>query len=224
MTTIGESISRIRNLVKAAKQDAFLTDRFIYSLIVKYAKMFIKRQDMLNVRLKFASLFRRLPCVDLIEVDKVEACCGSISSDCKVMRTKDQLPTPFEGAYGAFIRTVAAIDGSNEVYRTQPAAYVSMTKTSSFKYNKKKYYWYLNGYLYFPNLEWEAVSVEGIFQEDVSVFTCEGDGECKIRQNDVFAIPDDLFAEVERQVLSDLGFAIQVPNDTAAYDKQNVLR
>jgi hypothetical protein len=224
MTTIGESISRIRNLVKGTKQDAFLTDRFIYSLIVKYAKMYIKRQDALNIRLKFASLFKRLPCVELIEVDKVEACCGSISSDCKVMRTKDPIPVPFEGAYGAFIRTVAAIDGSNEVYRTQPAAYVSMTKTSSFKYNNKKYYWYMNGFLYFPNLEWPAVSVEGIFQSDVSVFTCEADGECKIRQNDVLSIPDDLFAEVEKQVLTDLGFTIQVPPDTAINDKQNILR
>lgn len=28
-TTIGETVSRIRNVVKAVKEDAFLTDRFI---------------------------------------------------------------------------------------------------------------------------------------------------------------------------------------------------
>ncbi len=224
MTTIGESISRVRNLVKAVKQDAFITDRLIYSLILKYAKLYIKKQDMLNIRLKFASLFRRLPCLELIEVDKVEACCGSVSSDCKIMRTKDKLPLPFEGTYGAFIRTVAAIDGSNECYRTQPSSFVSMTKTPTFKYNKKKYYWYLNDYLYFPNLDWEAVSVEGIFQDDISVFTCEKDGECKIRQNDKFNIPDDLFAEVEKQVWTDLVGSAQVPVDSAISDKQNILR
>jgi len=110
MTTIGESISRVRNLVKAAKQDAFMTDRFIYSLIVKYAKLLIKRQDALNVRLKFASLFRTLPCVELIETDRVEACCGTLPDTCKVMRTKEKIPAPFEGAYGAFIRTVSSIE------------------------------------------------------------------------------------------------------------------
>jgi hypothetical protein len=224
MTTIGESISRVRNLVKAAKQDAFMTDRFIYSLIVKYAKLLIKRQDALNVRLKFASLFRTLPCVELIETDRVEACCGTLPDTCKVMRTKEKIPVPFEGAYGAFIRTVSSIDGSVEVYRTQPAQFTSMTKTTAFKYNKQKYYWYMNGYLYLPNIEWESVLLEGIFEEDIAIFTCASNGICKIRQDEVLGIPDDLFAEVEQNVMAQLMGTIQVPNDTNNSDKQNILR
>lgn len=224
MTTIGESISRVRNLVKAAKQDAYMTDRFIYSLIVKYAKLLIKRQDALNARLKFASLFRTLPCVELIETTKIEACCGSLPDTCKIMRTREKIPLPFEGSYGPFIRTVSSIDGSTEVYRTQPAAYVSMTKTTAFKYNKQKYYWYMNGYLYLPNVEWDAVQLEGIFQDDISIFTCNPDNVCKIRQTDILPIPDDLFAEVEKQVMSDLGGQMQVPVDTNISDKQNILR
>jgi hypothetical protein len=205
MTTIGESISRVRNLVKAAKQDAFMTDRFIYSLIVKYAKLLIKRQDALNVRLKFASLFRTLPCVELIETDRVEACCGSLPDTCKVMRTKEKIPVPFEGAYGAFIRTVSSIDGSVEVYRTQPAQFTSMTKTTAFKYNKQKYYWYMNGYLYLPNIEWESILLEGIFEQDIAIFTCATDG-------------------IEQQVMSQLLGTVQVPTDTNISDKQNILR
>ena len=224
MTTIAESISRVRNLVKGSRQDAFLTDRFIYSLIVKYAKMYIKRQDMLNIRLKFASLFRTLTCSDLVEVDRIEACCGSLPSTCKIMRTREKIPLPFEGSYGPFIRTVASIDGSVEVYRTQPAAYTSMTKTSTFKYNKQKYYWYMNGYIYMPNVDWDAVLVEGIFQEDISIFTCDEKEVCKIRQEEILAIPDDLFAEVEKQVLQDLGFQVQIPTDPKMADKQNILR
>jgi hypothetical protein len=224
MTTIGESISRVRNLVKAAKQDAFMTDRFIYSLIVKYAKLLIKRQDALNVRLKFASLFRTLPCVELIETDRVEACCGSLPDTCKVMRTKEKIPVPFEGAYGAFIRTVSSIDGSVEVYRTQPAQFTSMTKTTAFKYNKQKYYWYMNGYLYLPNIEWESILLEGIFEQDIAIFTCATDGICKIRQNDILGIPDDLFAEIEQQVMSQLLGTVQIPTDTNISDKQNILR
>lgn len=224
MTTIGESISRIRNLVKAAKQDAFMTDRFIYSLIVKYAKLYIKRQDNLNIRLKFASLFRTLPCVELVETNKIEACCGSLPDSCKIMRTKEKIPLPFEGSYGPFIRTVASIDGSTEVYRTQPAAFVSMSKTTAFKYNNQKYYWYMNGYLYLPNVEWDAIMLEGIFQDDISIFTCTSEGTCNVRQNEILPIPDDLFAEVEKQVLQDLAIEIQVPVDTNISDKQNILR
>jgi hypothetical protein len=224
MTTIGESISRVRNLVKAAKQDAYMTDRFIYSLIVKYAKLYIKRQDNLNIRLKFASLFRTLPCVELVETNKIEACCGSLPDSCKIMRTREKIPLPFEGSYGPFIRTVASIDGSTEVYRTQPAAFVSMSKTTTFKYNKQKYYWYMNGYLYLPNVEWDAIMLEGIFQDDISIFTCTSEEVCAIRQNEVLPIPDDLFAEIEKQVLQDLSIEIQVPVDTNISDKQNILR
>lgn len=224
MTTIGESISRVRNLVKAAKQDAYMTDRFIYSLIVKYAKLYIKRQDNLNIRLKFASLFRTLPCVELVETNKIEACCGSLPDSCKIMRTREKIPLPFEGSYGPFIRTVASIDGSTEVYRTQPAAFVSMSKTTTFKYNKQKYYWYMNGYLYLPNVEWDAIMLEGIFQDDISIFTCTSEEICAIRQNEVLPIPDDLFAEIEKQVLQDLSIEIQVPVDTNISDKQNILR
>ena len=40
-TTIGETVSRVRNTLKAVKEDAFLTDRFIYSVVSKFAKLFI---------------------------------------------------------------------------------------------------------------------------------------------------------------------------------------
>ena len=94
-TTIGYTVSRVRNTLKAVKEDAFLTDRFIYSVVSKFAKLFIKRQDNLNKLLRFKSFFRPLPCVPLIEVDKIEACCGGIKSGCIIMRTKDKFAISF---------------------------------------------------------------------------------------------------------------------------------
>jgi hypothetical protein len=38
MTTVGEAISRVRNTLKAVKEDPFLTDRTIYFSLIKYAK------------------------------------------------------------------------------------------------------------------------------------------------------------------------------------------
>ena len=38
MTTIGETISRVRNTLKAVKEDAFLTDRIIYSSLFPKTK------------------------------------------------------------------------------------------------------------------------------------------------------------------------------------------
>ena len=67
MVNIGETISRVRNLLKSVKEDAFLTDRMIYSVILKYAKLFVQRQDNDNKIMRYQTLFEVLPCVDLIE-------------------------------------------------------------------------------------------------------------------------------------------------------------
>lgn len=226
MTTIGYTVSRVRNSLKVVKEDGFVTDRYIYSVILKYAKLFIKRQDNLDFLKRFKSFFVTLPCVDLIEVDKIEACCAGIKSGCTIMRTKDKLPTPFEGNNGPLFRTISTIDGSIEIYPTEPGTYTSMTKTTTFKYNKTKYYWYINGYLYFPNLDYEAVKVEGVWDEDVNGIACDGadgEGSCIIKQEQKTNIPDDLFAEIEQQVLAEILPQAQLPPDSGD-DKQNVFR
>lgn len=221
MTTIGESISRVRNIIKAVTTDSFVTDRVIYSLIQKYAKMYIKRQDALSSRAKFGSLFRKLPCIELVEVDKIEACCD-IKSGCTVMRTREKLPGVMEGAQGPLLRYVGSIDNSVEAYRTTPSLYNSMSKTTAFKYNKNKYYWLIDGYIYIPNVEWGSVLIEGIFDADLSGYTC--DDPCNQVQNQAFNIPPELFAEIEQQVINDFMKSAQIPQDSFISDKQSVLR
>lgn len=225
-TTIGYSISRIRNSIKAVKEDPFITDRYIWSLITKYAKLLIKRQDNLNKILRFKSFFKTLPCVELIEVDKIEACCAGIKSGCTIMRTKDKLPTPFEGPFGPLFRTVSSIDGYTEIYATEPGTYTSMTKTTTFKFNKNKYYWFINGYMYFPNIEWESVKIEAVWEDDITLFACDSNGdltECSIKQDHQANIPEDLFAEIEQQVRAEIFPQAQLPSDQAN-DKQNIFR
>ena len=222
MTTIGETVSRVRNIIKGVKEDAFLTDRFLYSLILKYAKLYIRRQDTENKIMRFQSLFEPLPCVELIEVDKIEACCTGVKTHCKIQRTKDKLPTLLEGTYGPLFRSVSSIDGSVEMIKTYPATYTAMTHSVNFKYNKTKYFWYLNGYLYFPNIEWEAVRIEGLWDESVSMYTCDSD-VCSPRQDDQTHFPEYLFAEIEQAVLKDLVVLLQAPNEDKD-DKMSPLR
>ena len=90
--------------------------------------------------------------VDLIDVDKVAACC-EVKSGVIIKRTKDKLPNIIEGINGPLLRTVASIDGSVDVVRTTPQLYTSLQKTSGFKYNKKKYYWLLDGTYKFDNAD-----------------------------------------------------------------------
>jgi hypothetical protein len=73
MTTIGEAISRVRNTLKAVKEDPFLTDRTIYFALLKYAQTLIKREDNQFRLMKMSQIFKVMPYVELIDVDRVEA-------------------------------------------------------------------------------------------------------------------------------------------------------
>jgi len=222
MTTIGETISRVRNTIKGVREDAFLTDRYLYSVILKYAKLYIRRQDSENKIMRFQSLFETLPCVDLIDVDKIEACCSGIKSKCIIKRTKDRLPSVLEGAYGPLFRTISSIDGSIQCYKTYPIIYTYMANTTTFKYNNNAYYWYSDGYLYFPNILWESVRVEGLWDESISYLKCDGD-VCKLRQDDPTHFPDYLFAEIEKAVFGDIMILAKMPNENSE-DNQSILR
>lgn len=218
--TIGIATSRVRNIVKAVKTDAFITDRFLYSLILKYARAFVRRQDSLNQIVKYQQLFRTLPCVELITSNKVEACCEP-KSDCLIKRTKERIPDVMESTFGPIFNFVSSIDGSIQLYPTTPNTYTSMSRTTSFKFNKNKYYWQLNGYLFFPDLKWDTVKIQAVFEGDLNGFTCEK--PCIQMQHQQSPIPEFLYAEIEQQVLRDLGITAQLPEDYIS-DKISPLR
>jgi hypothetical protein len=220
MTSIGDAISRIRTTLKAVNEDSFLTDRTIYSSIIKYGQTLLKREDNQFRLMKISSIFKVLPYAELIDVDKVEAGCVGIFSNCYFKRTKEKLPTIFDGALGPVIRTVSSIDGSIEMFRTDPGTWVSITKSTTFKYNKRPYFWYLNGYLYCPNIDWEAIRIEAIFEGKVDA--CDTD-PCLVRQDDPLLFPEYLFSEIEQFVIKELTMTMQVPTD-GADDSQNILR
>ena len=212
MTRRSETISRVRNLIKGVKQKDFLTDRFLYSLIINYAKLYIKRLDDQNKIMRFQSLFVTLPCVELEEIDKVAACCGGIKSNCIIRRTKDRLPDVLEGTYGPLFRTISSIDGSILCSKTNPATFVDIANSSSFKYNRNKYYWYIDNRLYFPNIEWDAVKVEVLPENSIEDYLCCGD-PCMLAQDQQTHIPEYLFAQIEKDVRNDLLGTIQIPKE-----------
>lgn len=223
MRTIGEAISRTKNLVKGMKQDAFLTDRFVYALLLKHGKFLMRRQDSQNKVMKFNPVFQTLNFVELVDTDKVQAHCIGLSSDCTIKRTVDRLPSFMEGYWGPLIRSVTSVDGSEEFMPTYPTAYLNISRQKNFRYNSTRYYWFVGGHLFFPNLPWDAVRIEGVFEEDISRYNCDCADDCIARQDQLFNVPDFLDAEMDKLILQDLGILEQTPSD-AKDDKQSVLR
>lgn len=97
-----------------------------------------------------------------------------------------------------------------------------MTRTSAFKYNKNVYYWILDNYIYIPNIEWDSLSIEGIFDGGLDGLMC--DDPCTQRQDQLLGIPPELFAEIEQQVVADFYKSAQIPQDQFISDKQSVFR
>jgi len=222
-TTIGQVVSRLRNVIKAVKEDSFITDRFLYSVVLKYGKALIRRQDNEN-KIKMArGLFKKVPCYELTEVDKIEACCSGIKSNCTIMKTSNRLPAIMEGSYGPIIRGVSSIDDSTFAQPTTPQLYVSIANSTNFKYNKTVYYWFLDGYIYLPNSTWEAVNIEAMWEDSVYDLQCNSDNKCVRKQDESCPIPEYLFAEAEGMTLKEFGITMQATNENSD-DKQSNLR
>ena len=223
-TTIGDATSRVRNVLKAVKEDPFMTDRFLYSLIMKYAKLLIYRQDQKGKIKEYTNLFSVIPCMELIEVDKVDACCIGIRTGCTFRRTKDKLPQLVDGAKGPIFRAVTTLDQSQRLEETYATIYTNYTKTSSFKYITSKYFWYIDGYIYIPNVDWEGIRIEAIFDGDTSAFDCTATtNDCIPEQDRLMAVPENLFAEIEQMVLKEILTSGQIPSD-GQDDSQSQLR
>jgi hypothetical protein len=73
--TVGDIISRIRSQVKAVRQDSMLTDRLIYSFVLKHSKWLMKREDSKNKLMSFSGVMQTMDFVELEEVDKVQSMC-----------------------------------------------------------------------------------------------------------------------------------------------------
>ena len=124
-----------------------------------------------------------------------------------------------QGYWGPLIRTVSSIDGSVEVQPTQPGTYTSMSKTKTFKYNKTKYFWFLDGYLYLPNVSWDAIKLEGVFEEDIAKWTCDTDDDCVPRYLQNLYIPEFLFTEIENQIFNTAMNTMKVPAEDGNNNK-----
>lgn len=220
-TRISEIVSRLKNQIKAVGQDAFMTDRFIFSVVRKYAHLYVRRQDGGNKIMKVMSLFQPLE-AELEEIDPALSACKCISTGCRIKRTKIKLPDMIEGYWGPIIRSVTSLDYSVQLEQTYPTVYEKMISQKNFRYNSKQYYWYLDGHLYFPNLQFDFVRIEAVFEFTTHGKLCDTP-PCEYFYEKSFFIPDFLFSEIEQNVLRDLNIILQIPQD-AQSDQRHIAR
>lgn len=212
---IGTVVSRIRELSKSVRQDSFVSDLYLYSLFRKHAALSIKRLDEKGRLYAFSSIFETLDYVKLEECDWIEAGCSGVKSYRTFRKTSQDMPMFTEGKWGPMVRSITSLDSSTSFQLTSLDTYMSISKMGNFRYNTTKYCWYLNDRLYFPNVDYPAVRIEGMFEEDISAFKCNYADQCKPRQQQSLNIPDYILSEIEAAVLKDLGVSQHFPSDSS---------
>lgn len=213
-TVIGDVCSRVRGAMKAERQDSWVTDKYIYALFKKYAATVIKRADEKGRLLPFSSIFETLDWVELVQCDYIEAGCMGVKSYRTFRKTVLPIPVFTEGAYGPMVRSITSLDGSVPFQLTNLDNYVVLSNQKNFRYNKTKYCWYLNDHIYFPDVDYPAIRIEGMFEEDISMFKCDYDTKCKPRQQQSLNVPDSMLADIEGAMLKELGATLSIPSDS----------
>lgn len=224
--TIRNIVSQLRTIYKSANEDVFVTDRSLYSLFKKYADVLLRRKINEGKYKDNESIMQWIDVMPLIEVDKIEAECLGITTGCTYKRTKYPLPKPISFEDGPIIKLVMSLDTSENVERTTLLKFHHMAKSVNFKYNKTKYYWPNKGYLYFPNVDWKAVTIQMPSEENLQGYCercCEEKNKCTYQQDNFTIYPLDVIADAIGMIQRDLSVRMQIPTDTQD-NQQNVLR
>lgn len=209
--TIRQHISRLKTPFKQVTTDSRLTDRFIYLLMRKHREFLLKRQD--NWLLVLQELYQSKTYEELVDVDSVEAC--GIQTDCRIRRTKNKIEDILANVTGLIIQNVTSLDGSQRLQPIRQSAWIRKVNKTTSKFDKSLYYWIENEYMYFPNIEWDAVKISAYFDEDI-YNECDDPSGCQDFQDELFRIPGKLVSEMDQMIYMDLQPYIKLPTDVIA--------
>lgn len=223
----GDAISRIRNIIKSVSEDAFITDRLIYSILSKWNRHYLsqlKTQGLVGF-VKSPNIYIHIPCLELEDGSLIDDCCVGIDLDidCVIKKTKKKLPRIMTVGGNPLIRSVTSLDGSYRFYYTNVTTYNAIKRSKYYKYNKRGYFFIQNDYLIFPNADIEAVSMEAVFENEIDGLLCQG-GECPNPLEASLSVPDQVMAMAEESTIKELMILYQLPQDVLGDDKQKANR
>lgn len=225
---INECISRIRNTVKAVKSDAFLTDRYIYSLVLKHGYSIASQHIQAGIY-RYA-VFTRIPYIELEDVDKIPNVCNNIVpiySNCTIKRSKGKIPKPMRLSDGVVIRSVASLDYSKKYFYIHPDDYERMMNLTTMKRWNKMGYYYVDehNYLYLFNEENNnAVTIEGMFTDYSEYISCDNENKCVSATEFNMPFSDELISLIENNVLNELMIIYKIPQDVNVDDNKSLTK
>jgi hypothetical protein len=213
-----EIISRLRNSIKEVHADSEYSNRYLWNTVLSSAKRLIK-EDADRGRIFRQSTVWDTICVEMEEVSSVYCNCFCLPYNSTVYRSKRKLPEFVEASNGLIYRFIATPDLSKEFTLVSPYQFALKSK---IKYNREKYAFIHDGYLYTPNSSYPLLSVSSLFLDDISDFKCDqngpvGDGDAAVSCPTVLdlsvPLPDYMEEACIKMALQELGFSKQIASD-----------
>lgn len=189
---IREIISLVRNELSTITLDDKISNRYIYSKIISYADIIIKRESDTRRLFNSTNIFTVDECFKLKE-HKLANCTTVYIPNCTtVMRSVNKLPTFYSSIYGNLL-LISTLDESNRFEQTTPENYKNISNRE-FK-PRTGYYWINDGYLTIPNSEVEAVKLRWVDKKEVN----------QVKSLDEkIGIPEWLISDVIRMTVVDI--------------------
>lgn len=217
-----ELISQIKDQLRQSNADSRLSNRFIWSLIDKHLRWLIKRENNKFHLYDMHEIFQTYKCVEVIEAPTIDDCCG-VKSKCKVWRTANKLPKIYESDAGLLIKSVFSIDGSVDFMQIEINEYMrKLENPTTRKYDKGKYYYYNNGYLYLPQQEVRMIMVKAYFEDEL-LNNCESNCviNCTPKLDEIVRIPGFILGELMSFVVKDILGILQIQPDEQIDKNEN---
>lgn len=216
MTTIGEVVSKLRGSIKEVTDDSKFTNRYLWSSFYFNVKQLIK-QDADSGRIYSMSDVWEPICIEMEPVSSIYCNCIFLPYNCTVFRSKKQLPNFLESSDGFIYRWISTPDLSRDFVLVTPQQYHNKSK---IKYNREKYAFIHDKYLYTPSDTYPMLSLSALFDGDLSEFTCgrkkeeeTQTGLCNTKLGQKVSLPSYLESAGIKMTLSELFTSIQVRAD-----------
>lgn len=205
-------LAQIQNDLKAFDTEVFLAPKFILEKGIDIAADFIKKDNDNRKIWKLSEGWTELECLPMQEVP-ITSCPELDTYTCKLlMRSKDRIPDQFSTRYGNLIKSVASIEYSQFYDPVSPRQYKALMQRE-FIDHRKKYYFFIGGYIYLPNTQVESIRIEAYFkrQWEVAILNQKNNPECSTCQEECikpldfdFVCPEYLINPVKQELYKQL--------------------
>lgn len=214
--TRGTIVSRLRSTLKEVNSDTPYSNRGLWHTFFTVSRMLVK-EDADKGKIYSQSNPWESVCLEMEPVNSIYCDCVFLPYNCTVYRSKRKLPALSESSSGFIYRFISTPDMSQNF--TLVSAPMFNIK-SNIKYNKDRYAFIHDGYLYTPKHTFPTLIISGIFDEDTSDYDCRkyNDNEdsstsCNSALNKTVNLNDYLIDRAIKMALAEIAPLSQKPTD-----------